>query len=354
MEQRRIAVAMSGGVDSSVAAALLVEQSEDVFGLMMRLWSATPDGPNRCCSPIDITSARQVAARLSIPFYVINAQETFKEHVVDPFVNGYTKGITPNPCIECNRHVRWGFLMRQASAMGATHLATGHYAQSVHREGRYRLLRAKDPLKDQSYVLYMLGQQDLSRTIFPVGPYTKQEVREHARRLDLHVAERPDSQDLCFVSTDDYRAFLKDHGTELPPPGAIVDRHGNTLGQHEGLAEFTIGQRRRIGLSSPAALYVLEKDLASNRLVVGPREELGRREFNLRDVCWTSDQPPTHPLEAHVRVRYKAQEIAARVHPKGADRANVSLDSPLPDVTPGQSTVFYDQDECLGGGIIES
>ncbi len=354
MERRRIAVALSGGVDSSVAAALLVEQGEHVFGLMMRLWSANADVANRCCSPVDVANARQVATMLNIPFNVLSAQEIFKTHVVDPFIHGYTQGITPNPCIECNRNVRWGYLMRQAVALGATHLATGHYAQSIHRGGSYRLLRACDRQKDQSYVLYMLGQQDLSRTIFPVGAYTKREVRAHARRLDLPVAERHDSQDLCFVSSNDYRAFLKDQGTALPPPGPIVDVQGNLLGHHDGLAAFTIGQRKGIGLSSPKALYVLEKDLAANRLVVGPRHALGRSEFNMRQVSWTSDSAPTQPFDAHVRVRYKAQEVAAYVHPLPPGRACVVLTTPLSDITAGQSAVFYDHDECLGGGIIEA
>jgi len=354
MDPRRIAVAMSGGVDSSVAAALLVEQGEDTFGLMMRLWSATPNGTNRCCSPSDVSNAREVAAILDIPFYIISAIQSFKENVVRTFVDGYAQGITPNPCIECNRSVRWGYLMRHALAMGATHLATGHYALSIQRGGRWSLLRAQDRKKDQSYVLHMLGQQDLKRTIFPLGSYAKSEVRSHAHRFHLPVAERPDSQDLCFVSSGDYRAFLKNQSIDLPPPGPIVDMQGNLLGQHDGLAGYTIGQRKRIGIPSSKAIYVLHKDLANNRLVVGPRQDLGRNEFTICRVSWTCDQPPAQSIEAQVRVRYKAQEVPAQVLPMPNKRACVILESPLPDVTPGQAAVFYNQDECLGGGIIEA
>jgi len=354
MDPRRIAVAMSGGVDSSVAAALLVDQGEDAFGLMMRLWSAAPNGTNRCCSPSDVSNAREVAAILDIPFYIISAQQSFKETVVRTFVEGYAQGITPNPCIECNRSVRWGHLMRQALAMGATHLATGHYAQSIQRGGRWYLLRAQDRNKDQSYVLHMLGQQDLKRTIFPLGNYTKSEVRSQARRFHLPVAERPDSQDLCFVSSGDYRAFLKNQSIDLPPPGPIVDTQGNLLGHHDGLAGYTIGQRKGIGIPSPKAVYVLHKDISNNRLVVGPRQDLGRNEFTISRVSWTSDLPPAQSIAVQVRVRYRAQEVPAQAQPMPDKRACVILESPLPDVTPGQAAVFYNQDECLGGGIIEA
>lgn len=353
-QQRRIAVAMSGGVDSSTAAALLVERGESVFGLMMRLWNSRPDAHNRCCSPADIASARQVAAQLDIPFYVLDAQEAFNEHVVVPFIHGYAHGITPNPCIECNRLIRWGFLLRQALAFGATHLATGHYSQTVLRDGRFHLLRAHDIHKDQSYVLYVLSQQDLRMTLFPLGGFTKRQVRAHARRMGLAVAERKDSQDLCFVSAADYRAFLREQAAELPPPGLIVNRQGHVLGQHDGLAAFTIGQRKGIRITSPSPLYVLEKDLQTNRLIVGRQEELGRSEFNLHHVRWTSDHPPAHPVQVRVRVRYMAQEVPGEVRPLTQERASVRLKSRLPDITPGQSAVFYDGEECLGGGIIEA
>jgi tRNA-specific 2-thiouridylase len=354
MNQRRIAVAMSGGVDSSVAAALLTEQGEDVFGLMMRLWSAEPDGFNRCCSPADVTNARHVASQLNIPFYVLDAKQVFKDTVVSSFIDGYAQGITPNPCIECNRSVRWDYLLKQAEAMGATHLATGHYARIEHRDGTRYLMRGLDRKKDQSYVLYMLGQQELSRTILPLGQLTKNEVRAHARRFELPVAERPDSQDLCFVTADDYRAFLSTQSIDLPPPGEIVDLQGNIIGKHEGLAFFTLGQRKGLGISSPTALYVLKKELATNRLVVGPRHALDQHNFDVHDTNWINFEELERPVRAMVRVRYKAQEVPATIHPMPSNRARVCLDSPQPGVTPGQSAVFYDQDEVLGGGIIRA
>ncbi len=345
---------MSGGVDSSVAAALLAEQGEDVFGLMMRLWTAEPDGFNRCCSPADVANARQVASQLDIPFYVLDARKVFKETVVASFLDGYTQGITPNPCIECNRSVRWDYFLHQAEAMGATHLATGHYARITHSNGKYHLMRGIDRKKDQSYVLYMLGQDELSRTILPLGQMTKGEVRAQARRFELPVAERPDSQDLCFVSTDDYRDFLSSQSIDLPPPGDIVDLQGDIIGKHEGLAFFTIGQRKGIGISSPAALYVLKKDLAMNRLVVGPLDALGQPEFVVYNTNWTVLDAPEQPIHALVQVRYKAPEVPATIHPMPSNRARVLLESSLSGVTPGQSAVFYDQDEVLGGGIIEA
>lgn len=354
MSQRRIAVAMSGGVDSSVAAALLTEQGAEVFGLMMRLWTAEPDGFNRCCSPADVTNARQVASQLDIPFYVLDAKKIFKETVVASFLDGYAQGITPNPCIECNRSVRWDYLLQQAVALGATHLATGHYARIVHRSGRHQLMRGLDRKKDQSYVLYMLGQKQLSRTILPLGQLTKDEVRAHARRFELPVAERPDSQDLCFVTSDDYRAFLSSQSIDLPPPGEIVDLHGNIIGQHDGLAFFTIGQRKGIGISSPTALYVLKKDIGTNRLVVGPHHALGHSEFVVHNTNWIALDDFEQPIQAMVQVRYKTQEVPATIHPMHSNRARVSLETSLPGVTPGQSAVFYDQDSVLGGGIIEA
>ncbi|MGD2252068.1 MAG: tRNA 2-thiouridine(34) synthase MnmA [Anaerolineales bacterium] len=354
MPSQRIAVAMSGGVDSSVAAAMLAEQRHDVFGLMMRLWSADPHGANRCCSPEDMALARQVAAQLQIPFYVIDAQEAFKKHVVDPFVNGYAQGITPNPCINCNRHIRWQFLLRHALAMGATHLATGHYAQKRLTDGRYRIFRAKDRSKDQSYVLSVLGQDQLSHALFPLGDFTKAEVRRVARRLRLPVSERAESQDLCFVgSHGDYRAFLQSQGVTLPPPGPIVDLHGNVLGQHQGLANYTLGQRKGIGVSASSPLYVHAKDLRTNTLVVGPNPALSHDSFHANQVNWVIGSPPSEPIHATVRVRYQAPETSTVVIPLSGDRAEIKPITPVIGVTPGQAAVFYQDQECLGGGIIQ-
>jgi len=350
-DQRIIAVAMSGGVDSSVAASLLVEQGEQVIGLMMRLWS-DPDQPNRCCSPNDMLMARQVAAQLEIPFYALDAQDVFRQHVVDYFMEGYAQGITPNPCIECNRHVRWNFLYQQALSLGATHLATGHYARIVNTDGRFHLLRALSPEKDQSYVLHILDQHKLAHAMFPLGRLSKTEVRTHARSLSLPVAEREESQDLCFLGNKDYHHFLLENQAPVPPPGPIVDIQGNRLGTHKGLAAYTIGQRKGIGLSKPYPLYVIEKELAENVLVVGSKDQLGREQFHINRLHWIDGLELSASMRVQVQVRYKSREMSAEVTPIDAHKASVRLETPLTDVTPGQFAVFYIGDECLGGGVI--
>ena len=352
--QGRVAVAMSGGVDSSVAAALLVEQGVDVFGLMMHLWGAGPDRRNRCCSPEDVRIARHLAEQLDIPFHVIDAQDQFKEYVVNSFVDGYAKGITPNPCLICNRLIRWGVLLKQARELGATHLATGHYARLELGDGKYLLLRGRDRLKDQSYVLSVLNQDDLAYTLFPLGEYTKDEVRQHAKRMDLPVAEKPDSQDLCFVTEGDYRDFLRLQGVPLPPPGPIVDQTGNILGRHQGLTNYTIGQRRGLGIAMSYPLYVIEKILSTNTLVVGPIDVLGRNQFLAGPVNWVKGEPPGDTLQVYVQVRYKADEVKAHIELLQEGFVEVKLSEPIPDITPGQSAVFYDGEVCLGGGIIQS
>ena len=351
LQRRRIAVAMSGGVDSSTAAALLSEQGEDIFGLMLRLWS--PEGiQNRCCSPDDMAIARQVASQIDIPFYALDAQEPFRESVVAPFIRDYQEGVTPNPCLACNRTIRFGFLLDHALALGATHLATGHYARIVLNKAKFELRRGKDLNKDQSYVLSVLTQTHLSHTLFPLGDFTKQEVRAHAHRFNLPVADRPDSQDLCFVGQSDYRTFLRQHGDHLPPSGPIISSSGDILGEHEGLAFYTIGQRKGLGISNPEPLYVLKKDRSTNTLVVGPRSELGGRSFCVRDVNWISGDRPHAAFRATVRVRYKAPDRWASIQPMESGTANVTLDEPIPDITPGQAAVFYNDQQCLGGGII--
>jgi tRNA-specific 2-thiouridylase len=353
MKSERVVVAMSGGVDSSVAAALLVEQGHEVIGLMLRLWEGdSASGANRCCAPEDIASARAAAATLGIPFYVLDAQKPFKSHVVDFFVRGYAAGVTPNPCLECNRHVRWGHLFRHAMALEAEYLATGHYARVSHDNGSFQLLRAVDAAKDQSYVLCILGQGQLSHALFPVGDLTKAQVRRQAERFSLPTAARPESQDLCFLGDLDYRTFLRIHAPGSTSPGPILDPSGTVIGGHGGLANFTIGQRKGLGLSSSAPLYVLEKRPETNSLVVGPRERLGSRRFEAGNVNWVSGAEPVSPFRVSVRVRYKAREVPAQVTPVGAARVSVELDETLPDVTPGQAAVFYDGEVCLGGGVI--
>jgi tRNA-specific 2-thiouridylase len=348
----RVAVAMSGGVDSSVAAALLVERGIDTFGLMMRLWSADPNGFNRCCSPDDVDTARQVSTQLGIPFTTVDVQDLFKKYVVDTLIDGYAHGLTPNPCIACNKYVRWGFLLRHAIDLGATHLATGHYARVKVSNNRNYLMRGRDKVKDQSYVLSFIGEQELAQTLFPLGDYTKEEVRKLAHRMSLSVAEKLESQDLCFITHGSYRDFLLQQGIKLPPPGPIIDQEGNVLGQHSGLANYTIGQRRGIGISMSYPLYVLEKNISTNTLIVGPKETLGRSQFRAGPVNWISTEHPTTSTTVRVQVRYKAKAVKATVDPLQNGIVNVALKEKLPDITPGQAATFYDDAICLGGGII--
>jgi tRNA-specific 2-thiouridylase len=349
-----VVVAMSGGVDSSVAAALLVEQGYRVIGMMLRLWSEPgAQAENRCCTPDAMALARRVAAQLGAPFYAVDVQERFREVVVQSFIDGYAQGVTPNPCVACNREIRWGFLFERARAFGADYLATGHYARlESDGSGTVRLLRGKDAAKDQSYVLSVLNQDHLRQTLFPLGGYSKPEVRELARRFNLPVASRADSQDLCFLARDDYRAFLSRHAPQAGQPGPILDPQGRVVGRHQGLAYYTIGQRKGLGIASPEPLYVIEKDLRSNTLVVGPQASLGSSALTAGGVNWVSGGPPEGPLRVQAKIRYKASEAWATLDPLLEGGARVVFDQPLRDITPGQRVVFYQGDACLGGGTI--
>ena len=351
----RVVVAMSGGVDSSVAAALLVRQGYDVVGMMMRLWSEDcgDSGSNRCCTPGQMADARRIADRLGIPFYAIDTQDIFRRTIVQFFIDRYAAGDTPNPCVECNRHIRFEWLLNHALGIGAEYLATGHYAR-VERlpDGSTRLLRGRDPAKDQSYVLSVLTQEKLSHALFPVGDYTKPEVRALADDLDLPVANKHDSQDLCFLADGDYRRFLREHAPEAVRPGPILMRDGHELGQHSGLPNYTIGQRKGLGISYSEPLYVLHTDATRNALIVGTLAELGRRTLTAGRVNWIAGVPPDGPFHADVKARYTARPAPAVVEPLAADRVRVTFDAPLRDLTPGQSAVFYEGEMCLGSGII--
>ena len=349
---RRVVVGMSGGVDSSVAAALLKEQGWEVIGVMLRLWSP-PEKENRCCAEEAMLSARRVAGQLEIPFYTIDARKVFHTQVVQSFINGYAQGITPNPCLVCNRFIRWGFLMERAEAFGADFLATGHYARlETNPQGQVKLLKADDPLKDQSYVLHVLDQAALQKTLLPLGSLTKDQVREIARSRELPVANRPDSQDLCFTGPQGYREFLAQSAPDSLVPGPILNTQGKQLGEHPGLAHFTIGQRKGLGISPPQPHYVIEKIAPSNTLIVGPREELGRDQLTAANVNWIAGSPPRFPFRAGVKIRYRAPEKQAVISLQEEKRVTVKFDQPLPDITPGQAAVFYQDEICLGGGII--
>lgn len=350
----RIVVAMSGGVDSSVAAALLKEQGYDVIGMMLRLWSEPgKEDTNRCCTPDSMAQARRVAAKLDIPFYVIDAKDVFRETVVQYFLDGYSRGETPNPCLICNRQIRWTFLLEHALALGADYMATGHYVRIQRAEdGMMNLLRALDRSKDQSYVLHVLNQEKLRRALFPIGDYPKTEIREIAEKHGLPTASRKDSQDLCFLAGEDYRHFLQRNAAEILKPGEILTREGSSVGTHTGLANYTIGQRKGLAIASPVPLYVLGKDSSTNSLIVGTQEELGSRELVARDINWLSGETPREPFLAEVKIRYTAKEAEALVTPIDGNRAQVQFQAQQRDITSGQAAVFFQGDLLIGGGII--
>jgi len=357
-----VVVAMSGGVDSSVAAALLKEQGYNVIGMMLRLWSEPgSEAENRCCTIDAMNLARRMAAQLEIPFYAIDAKDVFRETVVQHFIDGYTKGITPNPCLVCNRKIRWEFLLKLALALGADYMATGHYARlqsAVNRQlsanpSPIQLLKAIDDHKDQSYVLHILKQDQLKHALFPLGDYTKPQVRELARKFDLPVAERSDSQDLCFLGNGTYAEFLDRNVSEVIQPGPMLDSDGKKLGQHHGLAYYTIGQRRRLGIAGPQPLYVIRKDTQNNALIIGPKETLGSSQLIAKDANWISGAAPEGPFRAQIKIRYKAQLAWGLVTPQDEAKFHIEFDQSLRDITPGQAAVIYDGDVCLGGGIIE-
>jgi tRNA-specific 2-thiouridylase len=350
----KIVVAMSGGVDSSVVAGLLVEQGYSVVGMMLTLWNDSAcDTENRCCTPESLEEARKVAGRFGFPFYAIDAKRPFFENVVSSFLKGYKAGVTPNPCLVCNAAVRWKILLNEALASGAHFLATGHYAKLlVDAENKVHLHKGVDASKDQSYVLSFLSQADLQHTFFPLGNMNKSEVREHARRLGLEVAEKPDSQDLCFLGAGTLQSFLQRHAAESLTPGKICLPDGTELGNHDGLAIYTIGQRKGIGVAAPRPLYVLEKDLKTNTLIVGYEEHLGKNTFEVRTPQWLLGTARAFPLFCEVKTRYKAKPLPCKVSLGKNNNLLVTTETPQRDITPGQGAVFYSGDEVLGSGVI--
>ncbi|MFI5266631.1 MAG: tRNA 2-thiouridine(34) synthase MnmA [Chloroflexota bacterium] len=350
----RVVVAMSGGVDSSVAAGLLAEQGYDVVGVMLRLWAGgwseeTPAG-NRCCSIDAVEDARRVADQFGFPFYLINAEADFKRHVVDYFLAEYAIGRTPNPCTACNHHIKFDFLLRRAMGLDADYLSTGHYARLRHRaDGTVELLKAADEAKDQSYMLYMLGQERLRRLMFPLGELTKSEVRAEAERLRLPVAHKPESQDICFVGKD-YREFLAQHIPEALAPGELVDTAGAVVGAHRGLPLYTIGQRTGLNLARRERSYVVGMQPESNRIVVGQEPDLFRGELRVRDPAFNIE--PAQGAALAAKIRLHGQLASCRIERSG-DYVDVRFDEPQRAVSPGQIIVFYDGDVVVGGGIID-
>jgi tRNA-specific 2-thiouridylase len=339
-------------VDSSVAAVLLHERGYRVLGGMMSLWAEGGGAANRCCAPQAEQLARQVCRTLDVPFHLFDYRAEFKAAVVDRFVAEYARGRTPNPCLACNQHIKFGLLLRRVAELGADYLATGHYARVRRADSQYQLLKGVDPDKDQSYVLYMLGQEELAHLLLPLGEYTKEHVRAVARDRGLPVADREESQEICFA-LGDYRRFLTAQPEVLFAPGPILDEGGGVLGQHHGLPAYTVGQREGLGISAPHPLYVLEVDVARNALVVGPRQRLARSELRGKAVTFVSGKPPAQPVEVWAKIRYRAAAAKATLTYLGGGEAMVRFLEPQPAITPGQGAVFYDGDVVLGGGIIE-
>ncbi len=348
---RRVVVAMSGGVDSSLAAALLVEQGFEVVGVTLHLAGSA----SRCCSLADADDARRVAERLGIRFYVGNYTERFRSEVIEAFADAYLAGRTPIPCVTCNKKFKFDYLMERARLFGASAVATGHYAR-IDREptsGRLRLLRAADRGKDQSYFLFNLSQEQLARVRVPLGELSKAQVRARARELGLATADKPESQEICFVPQGHYaEAVERIRPGALPGCGDVVDRDGRVLGRHDGIHRFTVGQRRGLGIASTQRLYVTALDAAANRVVVGGADDLDSAGAELERVSWVAGATPREPVAARVRVRYRHAGAPAKIEPCSGARARVIFEEPVRAVSPGQAAVFYDGDEVLGGGWI--
>ena len=347
MSKKRVAVALSGGVDSSMTACLLKESGYDVIGITMHLWS---DADQNCPSFASIEDAENTCRKLGIPFNLIDLESDFYHRVIEYFCNEYARGRTPNPCIVCNRDIKFGSLLKRAESLGADFLATGHYARVKRQDNRYHLLKGRDTTKDQSYMLYTLGQNKLRRVLYPLGDYTKSEIRELARQKDMPAAGKPSSQDICFIASD-YGAFISQYITASP--GDVVDGSGKILGGHRGTTYYTIGQRHGLGLATTEPLYVTCIDADKNRIIVGPKEELYRSRLMADQVNWISGTPPAQQLEVTVKIRYRSPDIAATLYP-AMNSAEVSFEQPQPAITPGQAVVFYQDEEVIGGGTIES
>lgn len=350
-------IAMSGGVDSSVAAKIMVDEGYECIGCTMKLHDNALETENlekTCCSLSDVEDARSVAIRLGMPYYVFNFQDDFKEKIIDKFIDSYKNGRTPNPCIDCNRYMKFDKLFERAKVLGCDYIVTGHYVRITEDEnGKFHLLKAIDNTKDQSYVLYSMTQEQLAHAKFPLGGMPKTETRRLAEEGGFINADKPDSQDICFVPDGDYASVIEKYSGQKEKPGKFVDLDGNVMGEHKGITHYTIGQRKGLGLALKAPAYVQRLDVKNNLVILGDNESLFSRELAASEVNWISGEVPAKPIRCSAKIRYKHVEQPCTVTATGPDTISVVFDEPQRAITPGQSVVLYDGDDVLGGGVID-
>lgn len=353
----KVVIGMSGGVDSSVAAYLLLKQGYDVIGIMLQVSPENEEFTEReggCCSLSDVEDARRVAYKLGIPFYVFNMRKNFKEKVIDNFVDEYLNGRTPNPCIRCNRYIKFEDLLTRSLGIGANYIATGHYSKIENKNGRYLLKRAAFDNKDQSYALYNLTQEQLKHTLMPCGDYSKEEIRKMANDLELGVAKKPDSQEICFVLDDDHGKFIKDMAPDKVTKGNFVDKNGKILGEHKGIVYYTIGQRKGLGIALGKPIFVIDINPLTNEVVLGDEEDIFNYSLIIKDVNLISIDSLKEPMEVEGKIRYAAKPAPATIYPMEDGKIKVVFKEPQRAITKGQSCVLYDGDLVVGGGVIES